>query len=283
MASPCPPPYTHPMAAAPPLHLVAAPVPGGGRPASFWRRAGGAAPGKAPVLALAGLGLDGRAFASFAARLPDRDWILANLPNDLPAASMEEFARCALGILDAAGHAGRPAVLLGSSFGGMVAAEAARIAPGRAAALVLLGSAPGGGSLGFRMRAAAALHPWIPRRPYPQILARVLAPALPGSDPALREALRVQMRHRDKAFVGACLRALRGFDAIPGLRNLAAPLLVVHGERDPVFPPAAGAALAAAAPRATRVLLPGCGHLPHLTREEETARILAEFLAREGR
>jgi pimeloyl-ACP methyl ester carboxylesterase len=60
------------------------------------------------------------------------------------------------------------------------------------------------------------------------------------------------------------------------------PALVVHGGEDRVLPPRAGAALAAALPRATLHAMPGCGHLPHVSRPEEVVAAVGKFLAKEG-
>jgi pimeloyl-ACP methyl ester carboxylesterase len=271
-----------PVAAGAAPRLVSAPRPGGGRPASFWRFEDAPPPGSgaAPLLALPGLGLDGRAFARWAPLAASRDLVLANLPNEVPpGADMAHFAREALAALDAAGHAGRPAVLAGSSFGGMVALAAALAAPDRVAALVLLGTAPGWPHLRARLRVLSGLHALVPRRAYPSVFAELMLPRFRWIEPTLREEMRVQMLHRTKEFLGASVAAIRGFDATPRLREIRAPALVLHGERDPVFPPRAAEALAAGLPRATLCTVDGCGHLPHLTHPAESLRAIEAFLA----
>lgn len=273
-------------APAPPgIRLVSAPRPGGGRPASFWRFEGAPAPGtgRTPLLAVAGLGLDGRVFRSLAPLAADRDLVLANLPNEVPPGpALEPFVRAALETLDAAGHAGRPAVLAGSSFGGMVALAAALAAPERTAALVLLGTGPGWSWVRPRLRAGALLHPLVPRRAYPRVFAAVMLPPGRWADPAAREDLRVQMLHRTKGFIGACVAGMRAFDGGERLGEVRAPALVVHGDQDAVFPPAAGDALASRLPRRTLRTIEDCGHLPHVSRPSETLDAIRSFLAREG-
>lgn len=266
------------------LLLVSAPR-DGARPASFWRFEGAPAPGsgKTPVLALGGLGLDGRVFSRLSPLARERDLVLANLPNDVaPRSRMEDMAREAWGAYDAAGHGSRSAILMGSSFGGMAALAAAAQRPERTAALVLLGSAPGWAFVSFRLRAAAGLHGLVPRRAYPRIFATLMLPPFRWIDPAVKEELRVQMLHRTKEFIGACLHAMRGFDALPRLPSLRAPTLVVHGTNDPVLPPRAGAALAAGLPRSSLVALRDAGHLPHVSRAAETTAAVEGFLAKEG-
>jgi len=267
------------------LRLVSAPRPGGGRPASFWRFEGSPPPGtgRTPLLALPGLGLDGRAFDRLAPLAADRDLVLANLPNAMPGEpDMAAFGREALAVLDAAGHRGRPAVVAGSSFGGMVALSLALEAPDRVAAIVLVATSPGWPSLSARLRALSRVHRWIPRRPYPTILAEVMLPRFRWIDPAVREGLRVQMLHRTKEFVGACVDAMRAFDAAPRLGQVRAPALVIHGDGDRVFPHSAAALLAERLPRAELRTFPRCGHLPHLSHPAETVREVGAFLAKEG-
>lgn len=62
------------------------------------------------------------------------------------------------------------------------------------------------------------------------------------------------------------------------LRNLDAPVLVVHGDADP-RPLAAVEALASELPRAELVVLPGVGHFPYLEAPEALGRVLRRFLA----
>lgn len=62
------------------------------------------------------------------------------------------------------------------------------------------------------------------------------------------------------------------------LRNLDAPVLVVHGDADP-RPLAAVEALASELPRAELVVLPGVGHFPYLEAPEALRWVLRRFLA----
>jgi len=268
-----------------PLLLVSAPR-DGAPPASFWRFEGAPPPGRGdtPVLALAGLGLDGRVFGRLGSLARRRDLVLANLPNRLPPASpsMEDLAREALSILDAAGHAGRPAVLLGSSVGGMVALAAALSFPQRVRALVLVGTCATRADLPWRLRALSRLHPLVPRRAYPRALAAILLPrSRYRDDPEGREELRLQMLRRTKGFVGGFLHAMDGYDVRARLREVAAPALVLHGERDGVIPLAAGRALAAALPRARFTAFPGVAHLPHFSAPGPFGDAVERFLVGE--
>jgi pimeloyl-ACP methyl ester carboxylesterase len=49
-------------------------------------------------------------------------------------------------------------------------------------------------------------------------------------------------------------------DRTAGLGRLTIPTLVIHGENDPLVPPANGRQTAAALPRARLIMIPGMGH-----------------------
>ena len=171
---------------------------------------------------------------------------------------------------------------MGSSLGGMVALAAALAAPERTAALVLLGAPAAWASVPRRLKVAARIHSLVPRRPYPAAFAAVMLPPFKGYPPEVREELRVQMLHRTKESVGACIAAMRGFDARPRLGSIRAPTLVVHGESDGVIPPRSGAAIAAAVPGATFASIPHCGHLPQVSHPGEVIALTARFLEERG-
>ncbi len=257
----------------------------GRRPASFWRFAGSPPPGegKTPVLAVAGLGLDGRVFSRLAPLSAERDLVLVNLPNDVARGSrMEDFAEEALGALDAAGHAGRRAILLGSSFGGMVALAAALGHPERTAGLVLVGTGAGWETVTARLRLFSRFERLVPRRVYPSVFTFVMLPPSRYPDPETREGLRVQMLHRTKGFIGACVGAMRGFDATSRLGGIRTPSLVVHGDGDRVFAPRHGEAMARGIPGATLLRVPACGHLPQVSHPGPTVEGLRRFLEGAG-
>ena len=63
------------------------------------------------------------------------------------------------------------------------------------------------------------------------------------------------------------------------LRSLTMPVLFLNGEEDCVFPPFAGAALAAVAPKGKAVRVPRAGHSVYFERAAEFNRIVDEFLS----
>lgn len=67
-------------------------------------------------------------------------------------------------------------------------------------------------------------------------------------------------------------------DMRAGLKDIAQPALLIHGERDIVTPVAASRRMAVEMGQARCVSLPQCGHAPHLSRPDEVADVLKAFL-----
>lgn len=89
----------------------------------------------------------------------------------------------------------------------------------------------------------------------------------------------------DPEAVQASLATLAGGDHRPLLPAVAAPTLVIHGDRDAICPPGAGRHLADTIPGARFLSLAGVGHAPFLSRPEmfngEVSRFLTEVIGRD--
>jgi pimeloyl-[acyl-carrier protein] methyl ester esterase len=75
------------------------------------------------------------------------------------------------------------------------------------------------------------------------------------------------------------LAGLARADLRDGCREVSAPALLLHGERDPVCLPGASAWMAGAIPGARLELLAGLGHAPQLSRPREVVDAVRRFLA----
>jgi pimeloyl-ACP methyl ester carboxylesterase len=64
------------------------------------------------------------------------------------------------------------------------------------------------------------------------------------------------------------------------LAAITCPTLVLHGDRDNIFPLHIATALYQALPNAELAILPGVGHGPPWERPDLFVRVLADFLAR---
>ena len=188
--------------------------------------------------------------------------------------SIADLADDAAGLLEHLGLAS--AHVLGLSMGGMVAQELALRHPARVRTLVLASTFAGGES-------ALATYP-----PAVQAIARPLLRS--GRPPAmLAELVTQQARRLGVARDDAALRtiltqlaAVGGHDTLGRLGQIAAPTLVLHGERDPAVPVANARILADAIPGARLVVLPGAGHIPFWSQPEECARLIAEHALGHG-
>jgi 3-oxoadipate enol-lactonase len=67
-------------------------------------------------------------------------------------------------------------------------------------------------------------------------------------------------------------------DSTPTLAQIRVPTLVIHGDSDPLVPPAEAQAMGAAIPGAQMHLIPGAGHLPNLENPTLVNRLLRDFL-----
>lgn len=185
------------------------------------------------------------------------------------------------------------AALVGWSLGAQVALEAAPLLGDRIAALVLVSGTP-------RFTAA---HGW--PHGLPATEARGLGLRLKRScDAALGDFFRrmfaegeltpdqyqrivreIVIPRPDPEAVQASLATLAGGDHRPLLPAVAAPTLVIHGDRDTICPPGAGRHLADTIPGARFLPLAGVGHAPFLSRPElfngEVGRFLAEVTGRD--
>jgi pimeloyl-[acyl-carrier protein] methyl ester esterase len=92
----------------------------------------------------------------------------------------------------------------------------------------------------------------------------------------LREALFARGRP-DASALQRSLAMLLGADLRRQLAAVAQPALVIHGERDGLAPPSAGAHLSRMLPNARLVMMRGAAHAPFLSSAGEVGALLADF------
>lgn len=172
-----------------------------------------------------------------------------------------------------------PAVVLGLSFGGMVAQMLAIRHPDSVAALVLCGCGGGfaeelrpilreRGLAAERGGMAAVLEPTIERW---------FTPAF-RDDPAVAP-VRARLLADDAAGWSAGWHAIADFEARPHLAQITQPTLVVGGERDAATPLAASEALARGIPGARFLALPAAPHMMQIETEAAFLPAVLGFLA----
>ncbi|GHU72147.1 alpha/beta hydrolase [Spirochaetia bacterium] len=102
----------------------------------------------------------------------------------------------------------------------------------------------------------------------------------------LRERViaRVESNAQEKAYFGSMRSTIRtnicGTGAFGrSLRAFPGRVLILWGEKDPLFPPDAASPLRVLRPDAVFTVIPGAGHLPHQEKPEETAGAILQFTA----
>lgn len=205
-----------------------------------------------------------------------------------PRYSLKYYARTIAGLMD---HRGiERAVIVGHSLGGGVALQLAHDYPGRVSRLVLLAPAAYIGKY-FRPVQYAARLPYLPRAVVGSMLSnpRVHRGALHNAcaNPARLDADLVAQQVRSWRVKGT-LDALLALSASPhacdlpeGIGEVAAPALILWGDRDFVVPLAHGKRLVREMPNAQLVILEGAGHIPNLECPELVSRLLYNFLDKE--
>lgn len=186
--------------------------------------------------------------------------------------AVEDMAGDVMAVLDGWGL--KQAHLAGMSLGGYIAQMVALQHPQRVPSLTLIGSEPLGwdGPALPQISAAFLDHfgalatlDWADPAAIAAFLLqteRLCAGPVPAFEPAPAQAriARVLARTPSPAsmFNHAAL-SLRE-DWTGRFRQIACPVLVLHGEHDPILPPENGRAIAAGIPGATFVLVAGIGH-----------------------
>jgi pimeloyl-ACP methyl ester carboxylesterase len=175
--------------------------------------------------------------------------------------------------------------VVGISMGGFIAQELALLHPDLVEKLVLVSTSAGGpGYTPPEPDVAARLVQ--PRTGDPGEIARasytrIMAPGYAASHPAEIEHIVAVARYRPQS-QEAYLRQLQaglGRDATGRLRQLQVPVLVVHGEADPLIPIQNGRYLAEHIPGARLIAYPNTGHIPIIERADDFNRDVLAFLA----
>ena len=197
---------------------------------------------------------------------------------DYPAVrSLEEMVEGLVSIFDAEGVA--RAHVVGGSFGGLLAQELVRRTPDRVATLVLSHTgAPDGRRRGTAVWIVASLPQGVLRWLVKARLGRTLDAA--GSfwrryfDRAVSEMTKEQImsRVRLQAEFGARKWSPSDLAGWPGR------VLLLEGEDDPLFPPAARARVRALYPAAQVHRFAGTGHAAAVLKPEEYADVVTRFL-----
>ena len=191
-------------------------------------------------------------------------------------------------MLDALGYT--QVDVLGVSLGGVIAQQFAHQAPQRVRRLILAATGPGVVGLGGVPGSPRALLTLVTRRRYtsPDYYRRIAGNLYGGAarndpDALLHGSIaRFSKPTSITGYLGQ-LYAISFWTAIPWLRGLTQPTLVLAGDDDPIIPVINGRILARCIPDARLHIVPGGGHLFLLERPAEIAGLVAGFLRTEDR
>lgn len=219
---------------------------------------------------------------------PVLDWPLPGYAGTalLPETSFPAWARALHAALD---RAGIPrADIIGHSIGGMLAQEFALAFPERVRSLVLYGTTPA-----FGGRDPAFAEAFLKERLAPLDQGRDMAglaaemmPAMLGPDapPEAAPAAIAAMAATPAEAYRATVRCLTTFNRRDDTARIAAPTLLLAGEKDPLAPPRTMERMQQQIAGSRLVVLPGAGHLAHLEYPAAFNAAVRDFLraVREG-
>jgi len=177
-----------------------------------------------------------------------------------PYASHEDLARVVADLTEP------PAILMGCSNGGLLSLQCAIRHPELVAALVLVGPIVSGLSFTGHLTSRGG------RRPSGDLTVAEEIEYWSSTDPWFTAPENTAARRRLRALLTANPNNLSPKDhleradespALPQLGQVAVPTLIIAGEHDIADVHAHCGAIEAAIPGASRVILPGSGHLPH--------------------
>jgi pimeloyl-ACP methyl ester carboxylesterase len=194
-------------------------------------------------------------------------------------------AKLLIGLLDQLGI--KRATLVGSSYGGAVAATCALDYAERVERLVLIGTVNNNRPLNYKLMRVFSSP----------LFGDVVSPLLIGSRRLLRRRMkrvydrhawvlderRVDARHLPLRAAGtqrAIVRTVRGWDAERISRDahlIRKPVLLLWGENDREIPLADGERLHEEIPGSRLIVFLNCGHLPHEEYPEAFTKVVADF------
>jgi pimeloyl-ACP methyl ester carboxylesterase len=243
----------------------------------------------APVVLLHGVGLDHSIWQAQLAVLSNRHRVIAYdllghgaSPPIAEDVRLDDFVDQLARLIAVLLPEGQPFTLAGFSFGGLIAEAFALKAPDRIARLAIIASVF---DRSAEERAGVKGRLRLARRDGPQLLIdaaleRWYSPEYRARHPASVEAVATTLRHNDPpSFLAAYgIFAEADRDLAGRLGAIAAPTLIIAGERDSGATPAMARRLAALIPGSELAIIPGARHMLPQEHARELNDLLQRFL-----
>jgi poly(3-hydroxyalkanoate) depolymerase len=248
------------------------------------RVAGGEA--RPPLLLFNGIGANAELALPFLKALERTNALVFDAPGAglSPAPGLpyrpRHLAAAAMAVMDSCGFDG-PVDVAGVSWGGAMAQQVARQFPHRCRRLVLASTSPGFVMVPARPRILikmATARRYMKRGEMVRLAGELYGGAF-RSDPKLAVSHAAALRGGSRWGYLCQLACMAGWTSLPWLHKLKQPVLVMAGTDDPLVPMVNARMLMRLLSDAKLVTVDDDGHLFMLTRAQETARIVEEFLA----
>ncbi|MGK2857331.1 MAG: alpha/beta fold hydrolase [Thermoanaerobaculia bacterium] len=239
---------------------------------------GGVRDARRTLVCIPGFSASGRSFARLAPLATSWDIRMVSGPLDQPYPEdpLESLAEV---VEEYASRFEHP-VLLGTSFGGLVAIRVA-LRMGRAiSGLVLTAAFANGtrlGTLPFMRRLIPVLQ--LAAAPLAPITARVVGGLdidPEGCTAIIEDTLAMSAEERTRR-----LRAIFATNLLPRLGEIESPALVIHGRADLLVPRERAREMVRALPQCEYHEIRRAGHLPYVTHAKEFVEVAGRFLERE--
>lgn len=230
------------------------------------------------LVAIPGLGASGRSFALLSPLAQKRRLLFWTPPLKTPSHKSPLWHNVSLLAHEDAGLPEK-FVLMGSSFGSLIALAFALQHPERVRALILAN--PVASTRRIRKGAMAASTFLRMPLPFAYLFAPVVARVLGGLSlpPEGRAEIVRESRRISPLEMARRLKDILATDLVPDLGRLHIPTLVVHGRSDYVVPLSAARDVAARLPMARLEVIRGAAHLPYMSHAPQFNERVERFLA----
>lgn len=193
------------------------------------------------------------------------------------AVTIDDYARTMIDVLD---HRGIDrAVFAGLSMGGYVCLAAARIAPERLQALILLDTRETPDTPEAKKGRYDSIEKVKREGVQPVVDAMLPKMLTAGAPDETKTRVREIMTSSSREGVIAALQAMAERpDSTPVLRRIRVPTLLIVGEQDTITPPSDAERMAAALPQSRLMRIPGAAHLANVEKADEVNRAVGLFV-----